>query len=531
MTKFSSLGRKPPHVVEYMPLSHRFLRIIRRAARSAAPSVAVGATLAILGCGGGGGGASQPAPGTASIVSPTVSIDAISTVTNSAAEYRVTQAVTVHNSTAAALGVGVTVSAPDIATATISQNPLAVVLTPLKVGTASVTVTATAGSASATSSFDFVVANVTKSISVSMDTPTQSAVQLVNTSDRDLQLALSHNGFPVMVSRQDIVDYVRSMPSAYVGEPVERKLWRFLVATTYHWLPLSMALWINDPWITVNSLGWAVCSQGAAAYVEIAEQAGYTARVWALTGHVVPEVLVNGVWHMYDPDLAVYYVDASGAVASVDELVANPTLITQPLSPIFPERVGTLMYSSTVASIYASADDNGIGDGWLAPASLPPSGQFWFPAGATLTYPGHWTSAPNGTDGATAYPVTYFKQAKLDIPAGWTGTLSLPWQPWDIQGVGSVLVNGASLSAGDPATTTALQSSTTIPSSLQIQSSGGMAIIFFVNALTFGVNSQNTITISGLDVSAVQGQAIVLPAANLLGDGQLQPGQAKPQSF
>lgn len=513
-----------------MLISHCFINRIWGLVPWGAKSAVCVGVLALAGCGGGGAGV-QSHPADLSLTTSSVSIDAMTALTNSADAYQVSQPVTVHNSTNQALSVSAYASAPAIAAVSISQDPLAVVLTPLSVGTTSVTVTATAGTASASTTFEFTVSIVSKSISVAMAAPDQSAIQVANTSDRLLILGFAHNEFPVFASRQDIVTCVRQMPSAYAGEPFERKLWRFLVATTYHGLPLSAALWINDPWVTVNSLGWAVCSQGAAAYVEIAAQAGYTARIWAIGGHVVPEVLVDGVWHMYDPDLAVYYYDSSGAVASVDALVAEPSLITQPLNPIFPDRVGTLMYSQTIADIYASTVDNGLAYGWLVPTTPPPSGQLWLPPGATLTYPGHWTPAPAATEGGSAYPVTYFKQARMDIPAGWTGTISLPWQPWDIQGTGTVVINGVSLVAGDPTTTATLQASSTIPNSLQVQSSGGVAVIFFVNALKFGVALQNTVSVSGLDVSGVRALAITLPAAYLLGDGQLQPGQAKPQSF
>ncbi|MGE3600168.1 MAG: hypothetical protein AB7N70_31965 [Dehalococcoidia bacterium] len=90
----------------------------------------------------------------------------------------------------------------------------------------------------------------------------------------------------------------------------------------------------------------------------MARAAGYEARVWGLSGHVVPEILVDGRWQMFDPDLAVYYKDESGAVAGVEDIVSRPDLITQPQSPIFAGSNYVFPYSTTVRDIYATTADN-----------------------------------------------------------------------------------------------------------------------------------------------------------------------------
>ena len=56
---------------------------------------------------------------------------------------------------------------------------------------------------------------------------------------------IEHNGFPLFNDRREMVEFVRSMPESFAGEPFERKLWRFLVNNTVHWAPLSSAAWLG----------------------------------------------------------------------------------------------------------------------------------------------------------------------------------------------------------------------------------------------------------------------------------------------
>ena len=62
----------------------------------------------------------------------------------------------------------------------------------------------------------------------------------------------------------------------------------------------------------------------------------------------MPEIQIGGRWVAYDPDLAVYYHRGDGAVAGVEDLGQDPSLVTSPIS-----RVSTWdwPFSSTVAAI------------------------------------------------------------------------------------------------------------------------------------------------------------------------------------
>ncbi len=83
------------------------------------------------------------------------------------------------------------------------------------------------------------------------------------------------------------------MPERYLGEPFQRKLWRFVHENAYHDVPINAQRWWYDYWPTLNSLGFGFCGHLAAVYVEVARAAGYDARIWGLYGHVVPEIFAD----------------------------------------------------------------------------------------------------------------------------------------------------------------------------------------------------------------------------------------------
>jgi hypothetical protein len=159
----------------------------------------------------------------------------------------------------------------------------------------------------------------------------------------------------------------------------------------YHNVPLNADRWLNDPWAVVNSLGWGLCNHVSAAYVRIARAAGYEARIWGLTGHVVPEIKVDNDWQMFDPDLAVYYFDRNQKLAGVTQLTEDPGLIAAPVNAVFAASDYNWPYSSAVAEIYGSTDDNYIADDVFIPESPARYQPLVLPPGARFTYPGRWT--------------------------------------------------------------------------------------------------------------------------------------------
>jgi len=494
-------------------------------------ALVLGLSLLLSACGGSGsaGTAStvQQVPAAALADNPNL-LDAIPPLSNQPDSQQTNYTLGVQAAASGTVAGSVSVANPAVASAVLAGNPLAVVITPNALGSTPVTVTVSDGQTTASQTFTYTVQEISKSLVVASDSPTTQAIRLTNTSDQMVDMALTHNGFPTFRSKQEIVDYVRSMADLSPGEPFERKLWRFLVGNVTHWLPTSATTWLDDPLVLINSLGWGLCSHVSGAFVSIALQAGLQARTWGLTGHVVPEVFTNGNWHMYDPDLAVYYFGRDGEIAGVEDLEADPELISSPVNPIFPTRVGTLMYSTTVADLYGSVSNNWIADDTLVYQGASLSGTVELPPQSSLTYPGIWTEPPTGYDGTTPYPVTYFRQARLDLPPGWSGAVNLPWMLWDVQGDGIVTMGGNTFMAGSQAVKDFVRNAGAPINQVQVSTATGMSLIFFINATQYAMEQVNSIDISSKDVWAISAQAVDLAPINRPA-GVPQPGQIKPR--
>ncbi len=161
-------------------------------------------------------------------------------------------------------------------------------------------------------------------------TPASAYVSIRNTGPFviDYQLAFNQK---FGLTTQEVVRAIQEMQPEFPGEPIQRKVWRFVRDNRYHFDPLTASRWNHSPGLFFSSIGFGYCDDSASLFRYLMTAMGFTSRVWMLTGHVVPEVLVDGRWEMWDPDLQVSYINHSGFAASVEELATNPDLITHPL--------------------------------------------------------------------------------------------------------------------------------------------------------------------------------------------------------
>jgi len=291
--------------------------------------------------------------------------------------------------------------------------------------------------------------------------PAKSAT-ISNTAGTDLRIGLKVNGSALVASDAEVVAEVRALMLAdSTGaslSPARRfalALWRHVMRNRTHFDPLTAWNWVHSPVLFMNSLGFGYCDDVASVFSKVARQAGYSARVWSLSGHVVPEMQVDGRWEMYDPDLGVFYLDAAGRVCGVEELAAQPRWITEPqLASLPPWAHGLdagvapddVRYSALVADIFSSVADNSVSPGYDEIAYAPPSGRpLLVPAAATATI-GLLSSATV----ITYYGRTLPRQGclRIDLPPGPGRLLDLPLIPLRIEGTGSVQVDGATYLAG-----------------------------------------------------------------------------------
>jgi hypothetical protein len=399
----------------------------------------------------------------------------------------------------------VSVTSEDETVAEVAANDVnrSITIAPGARGSTRVHVTVRDGEFALDRDFEFTVGDVTKRRTLAASAADGDAITFTNTTDQPIAITFEHNGFPLFQSDDEIVQYVRDMPSQYGGEPFERKLWRFVRDNTYHRVPLTPEQWLHDSWALLAQ-GWGICSHVSAAYVILARKAGYEARVWGLTGHVVPEIKINGRWEIFDPDLSVYYFNVDSQIANVEDIESNPSLILSPINRILPAN-HTHEYSSLVADIYSSAADNFIGDGIFI-ANLP--GRFQplvLPPGSRFTYPGKWTSSVIGVDGVVPFDVPYYLQSELLTPADWTGTVTLPHMIWEIHGSGRVRVLGEEFDVDSPALQAKLQNPGRQITEIEVLSAGSeLQFISFINAMRYDLASSNAVSLTAKDIWGVE---------------------------
>jgi len=243
------------------------------------------------------------------------------------------------------------------------------------------------------------------------DSPQSNFVRILNSGITPVSFQMNLNN-SLFSSQNDLINAIISAKDDFENEPIQRKVWRFIRDNRYHGHPLTVAQWNHDPTLFMNSIGFGYCDDASAVYHHIMTALGYTVRIWDLTGHVVPEVLINSRWEMFDSDQGVYYYDRDGDIAGVEELVLDPSIINEPINPFTDN---PFAYSLTLADIYATSNNNSVClscgintvTNYLLQFQLPPSG--------LLEIPGIFASPLQNIYNETTPKYT---NARLVIPQG-----------------------------------------------------------------------------------------------------------------
>jgi hypothetical protein len=435
---------------------------------------------------------------------------------NSPETYEVVVPLVVNDPDGDPIAITATVADPGVVEAVADNPARQLVLRPKGYGASRVRVEVTDGTTTVSTEFSFTVRDVARSAQVRTSHPTARAIVLTNTGTAATDFELTHNGRHAFASLDQILEVIRALPDEIAAEPFERKLWRYIRDNTYHYPPGSVAGWSDSTWATLNSFGWGFCSNVTSVFIQLAEAAGYEARAWGLGGHVVPEIRIGGSWRMYDPDVAIYYFRRDGNIASVADLAADPTLISTPASPFFAP--GSYEYAYTydplLASIYGTTGDNFVDSGY--PSREPFAGsRITLPAGGRLIYPGRWTANPVTYDGTTPYTVEQFRQARLEIPAGTVGSLTIPWVLWDVQGQGTVRIGSSDYAVGSAGLRSRLAGGPTSVTSIEITSNpDGIALVMMINPIWYDMQATNEVIVTGKDVWSISAGKVALPEEN-----------------
>ncbi|MDG1838551.1 MAG: transglutaminase-like domain-containing protein [Phycisphaerales bacterium] len=97
---------------------------------------------------------------------------------------------------------------------------------------------------------------------------------------------------------------------------------------------------VMDPVIAFNGYGKGLCGSDAHNFATLCLEAGLQARVRALGGHVVPEVVIDGDWALLDPNHE-FFVERDGRLLSVDEIAESQSLIPK-FDPVGWDRINLL---------------------------------------------------------------------------------------------------------------------------------------------------------------------------------------------
>jgi hypothetical protein len=131
-------------------------------------------------------------------------------------------------------------------------------------------------------------------------------------------------------------------------------IWKFIVDNRIHDEPAHSGRELHNPVRYLNNYGYGLCDDSATAFMSLGKYAKFKTRVWALNGHVVPEIFYNNDWHMLDPDGEIYYLDDDGhTILGVEKLQQRQDIILQTISPKYQN-------SSKLAKIYISHEDNSV---------------------------------------------------------------------------------------------------------------------------------------------------------------------------
>jgi hypothetical protein len=409
-----------------------------------------------------------------------------------------------------AIALSVAVADPAVATASVDHEARAIVVRPGSGGTTGITLRASDGMLEASETFKFEVGPVTKTRAFQHADPFGHAVQIANRSSMGIEFQLKHNGAVLATTHTELVD--EALDSAVSATP-ERALWAYVNNATYHWYSLTPDRWVHDPVVLLNSIGFGLCDDVAAALVLMARNAGIGGNVWNLEGHVVAELGIGVPPGVYDADLSAYYFDDAGAVAGVASLTADTTLITSPRDAIYIDPTNVFAYSESIASIYGSTEDNTPAN-WNIETSTVEARPLVLVPGAFLQYPGVWVDAP-ATTGGEGFAAPVYSSLTLTLPAGWQGTTSLPLILKAIRGEGIVRIGATDFEIGSATLQLSLDNPTFWITDVEILSStSAVELVFLLNPLRFAEASDVSVDVTGVDVWALEIQAVDLPESH-----------------
>ena len=107
-----------------------------------------------------------------------------------------------------------------------------------------------------------------------------------------------------------------------------------------------------DPMRIFFGYGIGCCDQQSELLAWLWDAAAYPTRVAIMDFHTVPEIYFSGAWHLLDPNHQVIYHNADGTIASVSQVLADPTIVANTADANGNDPIG--WSAETMAELYAA---------------------------------------------------------------------------------------------------------------------------------------------------------------------------------
>jgi len=120
--------------------------------------------------------------------------------------------------------------------------------------------------------------------------------------------------------------------------------WRYVIGQTNGYCSAgSTSEYTTDPLRILYGFGFGCCGQLAPTLASLwsgdlthrtsvwharpAAQGTFQTRIAVMAFHTIPEIYYGNAWHMLDPDHRVFYRNPDGSIASVAQILANPSIV------------------------------------------------------------------------------------------------------------------------------------------------------------------------------------------------------------
>lgn len=138
-------------------------------------------------------------------------------------------------------------------------------------------------------------------------------------------------------------------------------LWRFTAEWCAGGIPPARNREPCDPLKLFNSIEFALCGGINSALSNLYSLAGLRSRVYHLSGHVVAEVYYDSVWHMFDADRNIYFMNDKGDVADVKYISEHPEIIKAQRDKI-RNWAGLKLSYKMIQRVYSTRQNNAVND-------------------------------------------------------------------------------------------------------------------------------------------------------------------------